>query len=224
MPLGTHYSSLIPHHSALIRSPCQDNEAAAGHGDALHVLGGHVTLRAGSLLAKSLANASGLAIYIVSGTVEYYLPAPLGRWILPDSSATRATLVSGGHSEYPYACAPGLYGSDNSTSSQSSPQCSGLCPAGSYCGSATHTPQLCPPGSYCAAGSPLATPCPGGTYSSANGSSSVGDCLPCPAGSSCFPGSTGPSACYAGIKYKVQSIEYRVPSPAPPARQRAMQV
>mgnify|MGYP001364176841 CR=1 FL=1 len=60
-------------------------------------------------------------------------PALLGRTI--------AMLAPGGlDDDYPYACAPGLYGGSNATDEQSSPMCSGRCPAGKFCSGATIVP------------------------------------------------------------------------------------
>ena len=90
--------------------------------------------------------------------------------------------------DYPFACPPGVFGSDNIASSQKSPSCSGACPAGHSCALATVTPELCPPTAYCPTGSAEPIPCPGGTTSETPGLTSVEDCEPCPAGSWCTAG------------------------------------
>jgi hypothetical protein len=111
---------------------------AATTGGALLALNGTVILRDATLLANNEAVDGGDAMFIVSAKVEYYLPAPLGRWILSESGSCgnetagdadtpRATIPKGATNEYPYPCAPGLFGETDDEASQSGPQCSGLC-------------------------------------------------------------------------------------------------
>ena len=89
---------------------------------------------------------------------------------------------------YPFACAPGLYGEADDLEGQTSPSCSGPCPAGSSCPLATQHPILCPSATYCPAGSPVATPCPPGKTSWRSGMASVDDCDDCPKGHWCSAG------------------------------------
>ena len=90
--------------------------------------------------------------------------------------------------DYPYACAPGLYGVENDAPGQSSPACTGACPAGHSCPGATITPEECPEATYCPAGSPVATPCPPGKTSFRSAMAHVDECVDCPAGKWCSSG------------------------------------
>ena len=89
---------------------------------------------------------------------------------------------------YPFACAPGVYGAADDLEAQSSPSCSGPCPAGARCPLATEHPILCPNATYCPAGSPGATPCPPGKTSWRSGMASVDECEDCPEGYWCSAG------------------------------------
>ena len=85
---------------------------AAGSPDSIHVAGG--------------------------GAVQYVLPAPLahyvdsardGLWTLDYERQPSLALGVGAHfSDYPRACAAGVYGDSEATAAQSSALCSGLCP------------------------------------------------------------------------------------------------
>jgi hypothetical protein len=76
-------------------------------------------------------------------SVSYELPAPLGRWAFDPVNAgiSYLPLSTTIESDYPYACSAGLLG--ESYASQSTPGCSGPCPAGSWCGMGSHVPTPC---------------------------------------------------------------------------------
>ena len=64
--------------------------------------------------------------------------------------------------DYPYLCSGSvgsLPGDGANPTLQSSPQCAGVCPPGSYCDGG-RTPNPCGVGSYCPAGAARPTPCP----------------------------------------------------------------
>ena len=99
---------------------------------------------------------------------------------------------------FPFACAAGYLGS-NDSAFQLSSDCAGKCPAGSFCPNAsTIEAQPCPAGSYCPEGSSIPRPCPPGSYSSFAGLQAASDCTACPAGSSCATGSIAHTPCSPG--------------------------
>lgn len=99
---------------------------------------------------------------------------------------------------FPYPCAAGVLGSNESTY-QTSSTCKGKCPSGFYCPTEVTTePIICPQGSYCIEGSSTPTPCPSGTFGNASGLASALECTVCPSGSACAIGSTGSKACSPG--------------------------
>ena len=65
------------------------------------------------------------------------------------------------HLTDPYVCPSGFFGSNATTSAQSSPGCEGECWAGHRCPPSTAQPIGCGRGAYCPAGSGSETPCPG---------------------------------------------------------------
>ena len=113
---------------------------AVGKGGAILALNGTVVIRDGTLLADNVATDGGDAMFIGDARVEYRLPAPLGRWILSEAgceangtaaqSTPHAIIPPGATNEYPYPCAPGLFGESDDAAAQSGPQCSGLCKCG----------------------------------------------------------------------------------------------
>ena len=103
--------------------------------------------------------------------------------------------------QYPFACAPGLYGRSGYVDEQRTAICSGRCPAGHYCPSGTTDPVECQPGTFCEEGSPRPTFCPGGTYSPAWRLVSPRGCHRVKAGFYAPRGSVYPRACpSAGFK------------------------
>ena len=113
--------------------------------------------------------ALGLSLYQSCNHQDQ--PWLLGRNI--ETAAEGATDVE----SYPYPCQRGLYGNSTEAREQSSPLCSGRCPAGSLCaGSATVIPSACPSYSYCEEGSVLPQLCPQGTYSNRTGLASAAEC------------------------------------------------
>lgn len=91
----------------------------------------------------------------------------------------------------------GLYGNGTGASHQSGPQCTGLCPPGSFCSGATSVPKLCPLGSFCPAGTTVPQPCPGGTWLGTMGAASASSCTPVQAGYWAPLGSSAPQRCPA---------------------------
>ena len=90
--------------------------------------------------------------------------------------------------DFPFACAPGLFGAVGDVQGQSSSACSGPCPAGAACSGATVTPVVCPETTYCPMGSPVPTPCPEGFTNFVSGARSAEECVPCPRGHFCSSG------------------------------------
>ena len=100
--------------------------------------------------------------------------------------------------EFPYRCAAGYLGS-NQSEYQISSDCAGKCPAGSFCPTMpTLQAQDCPAGSYCAEGAAAALPCPAGTYSNTPSLQAASACTDCPVGSACSTGSTAHTPCDPG--------------------------
>ena len=75
------------------------------------------------------------------------------------------------------AGSPGLFGNGEGAPHQNGPQCSGLCPAGAFCGKATVIPTACPEGSYCIVGSPTPASCPQYSTTLNESSTSISQCL-----------------------------------------------
>ena len=129
-------------------------------GGALAVTAGLVLLSEGTLLTGNTAGGSGALAMVTGGRVIYSLPAPLGRWI---RGPTGQQQLNDGATDgdFPYPCAPGLYGDTTETSAQDGPQCTGLCPEGKGCAGATVVPEDCTRGTYCPIGSMRGIPCKG---------------------------------------------------------------
>ena len=73
--------------------------------------------------------------------MTYRLPTPLAHWVLIPDGGSEASLAAGSINDaFPYECAAGTFGDSYNPVAQSSPQCSGPCPAGSFCVKATVTP------------------------------------------------------------------------------------
>ena len=104
-------------------------------GGSLVVSGGEVTATGAQFVGDAIDLSPG-------GSIVYQLPAPLGHWI--NSLGQDLLTLQAGESyvDFPPACSAGLYGDLATTEAQSSPLCSGLCPAGHTCGLATVVP--CP--------------------------------------------------------------------------------
>ena len=79
-------------------------------------------------------------------------------------------------------------GDSATVSKQTTPQCSGPCPAGYRCGPGTIVPILCSPGTYCDIGSARETACQKGTHSNVSGLTSKVACEECPPGYWCNGG------------------------------------
>jgi hypothetical protein len=159
----------------------------------------------GTFLAQNSAY-EGASIYLetfgreYSPQVSYTLPAPLGHflqiWDDGRVSTVNQPIID---DDYPFKCAVQRYG--NATlplSVQSSPRCSGLCPAGHYCPQATVQPLLCGLGRFCPQASGVELLCPVGTYGATKGLASALECTPCAAGTACSAGSPKEERCAPG--------------------------
>jgi hypothetical protein len=199
---------------------------AVGDGGALYVRSGSVALGARTLLRGNSAARSGNSMFVLTGTVTYRLPAPLGRWIdfgtCQRESAGRTLSIGAPPAhvtpgatdlEYPFACAPGLYGGSYETSQQSSAECSGLCWAGYYCPIGTADPIRCGPGRYCPGidltgtrGATAALACPPGYVSPVVDLSSVDGCRATEPGHYAPTGSAEQSPCFPGTFAAVAAL------------------
>ena len=94
---------------------------------------------------------------------------------------------------------------------QTTPQCSGPCPAGFQCGPGTVDPTICSPGTYCAIGSVRETACPVGTHSNVSGLTSEDECDKCPPGYWCNAGQkvACPEATYNPLEGGGSSLDCR---------------
>ena len=91
-------------------------------------------------------------------------------------------------------CPLGTYG--NTTAGRSVDHACAPCPPGYYCGvegTILTTMDLCETGGYCPERSAAPTVCARGTYNAERGSTSRGDCLPCPPGFYCPDNTTTPA-------------------------------
>ena len=176
----------------------EDNVANVS-GGALHVRSGTVQLSDQTLFRGNRVNSpnGGSTFFIDQGaSVEYTMPAPLGRWILATHDATARLDYGTWSSDYPFACTPGIVGRSLNPDDQSQPGCSGLCPAGYSCAApATTIPELCPRGHFCVEGTITPMACSAGTFSNATGATDEDSCKACPRGSYCLAGSAQPQAC-----------------------------
>ena len=110
--------------------------------------------------------------------------------------------------DYPYRCAVGLLGS-NETEYQTMSNCGGSCPSGFFCPSTpTLEPLICPSGNFCPMGSANPIACPAGSYGATPGLSSASECVPCPRGAWCSAGITIP--CEVGFYASDASAEDRI--------------
>jgi len=167
-------------------------------GGAMWVEGGEVTLKDRTQMRGNTANSASESIWVAGGELWYVLPAPLAHWINSLGQDRLELTVGTAYGDYPHACSAGLYGNGASLEEQSSPLCSGLCPAGKICGGATADPVTCEQGGYCPEGSPASRPCPSGRFGNHTGLISALECQPCPTGHSCSVGATAPTECSPG--------------------------
>jgi len=100
--------------------------------------------------------------------------------------------------DFPYECAASRYGNSSLKEEQSSPRCSGVCPAGHYCVTGAIEPAVCELGKYCPEGSTAGTNCPAGTFGSHFGLAAESDCSVCQAGTRCDVGSEVEAPCETG--------------------------
>jgi hypothetical protein len=80
------------------------------------VEGGDVHLANQTLLAANQApDGQGKSIHLLSGTLDYTLPAPLGHWLLISHGATFRLDPGAVDSSFPYSCAAGVVGGPSVT-------------------------------------------------------------------------------------------------------------
>ena len=118
---------------------------ASADGGALCARNSIMTLTEGTLLDGNVAAGAGQTAFMdAASVIAYALPGPEGYWI--NNPVTDQGLTSWRLSQpyddptLPYPCAPGLRGSGTDVASQSTPLCSGPCPAGFYCERANLVP------------------------------------------------------------------------------------
>ena len=170
------------------------NNSALVSGGGVHVAAGQLVASHATLLEGNRApNGSSVAIAArAAALMSYQLPTPAGRWVFAIGTAAQMSAGDRVDEDYPFACAPGVFGEEGDLAGQRSPACSGPCPAGFSCAGGTVHPQPClTHGTYCPMGSPMATPCPPGKTSYRGGLASVDDCVVCPAGTFCSGGRLG---------------------------------
>ena len=191
----------------------RDCDAGCVRGGGLRVdASGNAILRAGTLLWRNKAY-EGRSIYVTRDSREpdavqgipfpvvYHLPAPPAHFVvIVERLSTISQLRKGSliDDNYPFECAAGNFGRFATREVQSTPRCSGLCPAGYYCPLATVEPIECSKGTYCPEGSTAEISCPPGTYGGEVGLSNAAQCLTCGAGTQCPARSAAPTACAAG--------------------------
>ena len=125
-----------------------------------------VEMSMGAVVKRNVA-ASGSQIYVnmqlggfTSVPLWYFLPAPLGHYVISPDRQRNSTIYTPFGEPFPFECEPGRYGEDDNRDTQTSLLCTGLCPVGHYCSTATFAPALCGPGTYCRLGSSGETDCP----------------------------------------------------------------
>ena len=154
------------------------------HGGAFSLSGGQLLLSAGTLL---LGNTLPSVTQTGGALLQYQLPAPPGRWVDSPGGSSQV-LDQGVAGDFPFACAPGVFGNATSIEGQSSPSCSGACKAGGYCSGGTVEPTICPEQYFCPVGSSSPTPCPSGKMNNLTGMADEGDCEACAEGFWCSSG------------------------------------
>ena len=153
--------------------------------------------------------------YATLDSVRYTLPTPLGHYvIITDRSDNTPVSMQIIDATFPFECSPGNFGGLFNTSTQTTPRCSGRCPAGHYCPSATVVPIRCAAGTYCVEGSEAETNCPAGTFSAVSGLGSIDGCTTCRAGSACEAGSAAESPCPLGMRAPTNGSVSCEPCPA----------
>ena len=190
-------------HNGRLSNSCDGGVCVRGGG--LSVLGTSATVAmSGSTVVRRNRAYEGDQIYVDTAfasltDVRYTLPTPLGHYVIitdrSDNTAVGMPIID---STFPYECSPGNYGGLFNTSMQTTPRCSGPCPRGHYCPSATITPIMCAAGKYCVEGSDAEVNCPAGTFSVVAGLGAVDGCMMCSAGTACVAGSAVEVPCALG--------------------------
>ena len=119
---------LVTNGSVIVQNSTFDLNSANVSGGALQVDGGAVVL-AGQTLLRSSRAPVGSTIKFTAGSLQYRLPAPLGRYIVVSDEATHSEILQRNAAydiDYPYACNAGFLGNSLQPSKQSSPQCNGF--------------------------------------------------------------------------------------------------
>ena len=183
--------------------------SADQQGGALMVKGGSVELRQttyfeSNFVGSELSKSNSIEITRETGAsfrVEYFLPAPMGRYINNLGQEDQLLGVDGKweYQDFPPKCLPGFYGDSLDPGVQKTTTCSGLCPIGFTCSSyGTIDPAPCKQGGFCPVGSARAQNCPPGTYGNATEYGKVDQCRACKAGTFCESGSTAETNCAPG--------------------------
>ena len=175
------------------------DNVASESGGALYIENGRVSISNRTLLRRNSAPRGAGASIFSSVALHYVLPTPLARWVLIPDGRNEATLAAGAiDDDFPYPCSAGLYGNSYLPFDQSGPLCSGACPAGYSCGTATAEPLPCPNGTFCRAGSPAPSDCPAGTAGLRSMLTEESACDECEAGTFCPIGSVSATPCSFG--------------------------
>ena len=236
--------------SEILSSRLEENMGLTGA--AVYVVGAVVSLGERTLLINNIAAQDGNSVSVANGTVNYLLPAPLGRWVGPvrqDGFLANTTWVDWGgprhpardgyrttthaihiyderiktswwdpefplptfeprlieltqlmhiDDDFPWACEPGYYRSNDDVKFQIGPRCEAICPAGYYCPLATPYPISCFNASYCPTGSAWPITCPPGTYTHNNSLTNSSECTPCDPGYYCPHNNSEPIPCPKG--------------------------
>ena len=176
---------------------CVGDKSKCLRGGALRLVSGVTIMEAHTSCKRNLAY-EGNSIYVsplnegteLAPSLEYRLPTPLGHYVQILNRGLVAKVTTAIIDDpYPFECAGGSYGGSDAREVQSSPRCSGRCPAGFTCPGATAIPLICPRGKYCEAGVSVEADCPGGTFGGREGLNSTSECTPCQAGTWCAAGS-----------------------------------
>ena len=169
-------------------------------GGAIFAVASRLVLGNATSLAMNVAGQGGEGLRLVRSTAWYIMPAPLGHHVRNPVLCTgppncdhlhngmHVKALAGDLATFPPQCPSGFLGQSYKVADQSSPRCSGLCPAGKYCVAGTSAPKPCTSGSYCMEGSPLPVPCKPGSFTEATNLTSQDECTICSRGAWCSGG------------------------------------
>eukprot|EP00966_Prymnesium_polylepis_P059249 1373529-Prymnesium_polylepis.1 len=178
------------------------HNSATESGGGLQVDGGHVHLLNETAFVHNVALlVGGSSILFLSGTLQYTLPTPPGRW-LSIRQGVVLHLESGPEDlDFPYACPAGVVGGSTFVE-MSRQQCSRpWCDVVETTCGATHSHTLAclclsPSGHYCPSATIEPTPCEPGEYQPESGAV---ECRDCKAGQSSIAAAAECTVCTAGF-------------------------